>query len=102
MKKFDLVTKERNKAVNHCLNLESKQAQLGLLIKQLQNLAGGNLNTPLSYLGNDYRDQLDYLTPANSVITKELNKAVQDQEKLSRDIKDLKDKIGILNKRIHL
>lgn len=96
------INDERNKAISRCMNLEGKKEQVSLLIKQLQNLAAHRETNKLSFLQKDFAGQLDYLKPANSIITRELNKALKDEEQLSRDIKDLKSRIESLNKQVKL
>ncbi|MEW5818697.1 MAG: hypothetical protein AB1782_00775, partial [Cyanobacteriota bacterium] len=55
-----------------------------------------------NYLHRDSSDQLDYLKPANSIITTELSKAIKDHDTLNKDIKNLKDKITLLNNRLKI
>lgn len=102
MKKQETLKNERNKAVSQYTSLENKKEQIGLLINQLQNLASIKQIGPLSFLDNDGTTQLDYLRPANKIISAELARAIEDQENLTKDIKQLKDKIQILNQRIKL
>lgn len=94
------ITFERNKAVNHCLNLESKREQLHLLIKQLQNLSYTRECNFLDTQNTNSIDQFDYINPANVIINKELSKALQEHQDINNDISSLKEKINVLNKKL--
>lgn len=99
-KEFDNISLERKRAVSHCINLQSQSEQLNLLIKQLQNLAGNNNINIIDSRDDSTTEPLNYLRPENSVISRELSKAIKDQRDLHNDIKNLKDKISFLNQKL--
>lgn len=99
-KDFDNISIERKRAVSHCINLQSQSEQLNLLIRQLENLAGSSNIGMVNNNDESPAEQLNYLRPENSIISRELSKAIKDQRDIHSDIRSLKDKINLLNKRL--
>lgn len=94
------ITMERKKAIYQCFNLQTKNEQLNLLIRQLQNLACVKENNSINLLANDLNNEFDYVRPASLIINRELSIALKDQETISNDIKLLKEKILALNNKL--
>jgi len=91
---------ERKKTVTNCLNLECKNEQLKVLIDRLNNLANKRESFLLDSGDSKQNSEVENQLFNTSSISDELKIAVENSEKLEKNISRLKNKISTIDKEL--